>query len=337
MYVTVVTPGLNEAPGRCVDVKLSNVQLSEAVGAIQLTATAHAFEGELTLILAGQPEITGGSVSTCAGAQHIGPPSLLSAATTVKLPSASPMDVLQLVSNSASGDPSTVSSISPPSNFPSGRVPDRMNVAPGLTRPEKSSPELSEAVTVPATLPSKRSVRSVSPPWQAPQVEGAGQSHDWAKTSAGDHPKRHSIISVPVRRRKRKPTLANLHHVCMYKKMPAGTLNNLIGASYRFPPVDCWRTYASRQRRQTIMGRVCLGKGGKRNTEVSGFFTAPIEASGQAPAQSPDIGSADGECASQRFPQPPRLLRSLGAGAGEHVLSHDCHRGRLRASYEMQN
>ena len=62
VYVTVVVPGAKTSPGLCVLVSVTE-QLSDAVGAIQLTIASQTPASVDTVISVGQPVITGNSVS----------------------------------------------------------------------------------------------------------------------------------------------------------------------------------------------------------------------------------------------------------------------------------
>src|SRR5690349_8154889 len=90
--------------------KLARVQLSVAVGSVQLTAVEHIEASVLVTIFVGHPLMTGGVVSIVEEEQQIVPPLLLKAAITVKLPKTLPTKTvpLQLLLMVASGRASTV-------------------------------------------------------------------------------------------------------------------------------------------------------------------------------------------------------------------------------------
>jgi hypothetical protein len=114
-------------------VKLATEQLSVAVGGVQLTINVHA-PASGCVIVAGQSLITGGSESTSAGSQQIGPPIRLEAAITVKLPETLPIKAaaqkeLMVVLLT----PLTVRKMEGPTNLSLGIDPVNVNIPPGTT------------------------------------------------------------------------------------------------------------------------------------------------------------------------------------------------------------
>jgi hypothetical protein len=85
----VVVPAGNECPGRCDFVHVT-VQLSVAVGSVQLTGTVHAAAGKVADLFDGQPRMFGGVASLVPGAQHTSPPFLLIILTISKSPDVLP-------------------------------------------------------------------------------------------------------------------------------------------------------------------------------------------------------------------------------------------------------
>ena len=164
-------------------VKLSNVQLSDAVGSIQLTTEVQLPELKDTTISPGQFSITGGMVSIVAGEQQIAPPDLLSPATIVKLPKTSPTKAWepQTVDIVALGSPLTDKDAFGPTNFSLGREPVKVKDAPGRTLPENTVPNWSDAVMRLSVAPLNFNVRLVRPPAQVAQFVAVGQSQLWLR------------------------------------------------------------------------------------------------------------------------------------------------------------
>ena len=158
--------------------KLASVQLSVAVGAVQVTTFEQLAAVVLTVIPVGHPVITGGVVSV-AVAQHMVPPFKLSAAATEKLPTASPgaTVVPHMVLIVALRNPLTNIVTATPPNFCEGTVLENVIVLPGLTTPEKTCevPANSYAVIVLATDPLNTRERLERPPLQAAQLLTGGQ------------------------------------------------------------------------------------------------------------------------------------------------------------------
>ena len=59
----MVVPVMNSSPGLWVETNEATLQLSDGVGAVHVTATEHAPSLSVMVILAGQPEMLGFSVS----------------------------------------------------------------------------------------------------------------------------------------------------------------------------------------------------------------------------------------------------------------------------------
>jgi hypothetical protein len=90
VYFTCVVPTGKVAPGLCVLTKLAMLQLSDAVGGVQLAVAVHDELPAVTLIVPGQPEITGSCVSSPEALQQTATPARLVAAITLKDPNVSP-------------------------------------------------------------------------------------------------------------------------------------------------------------------------------------------------------------------------------------------------------
>jgi hypothetical protein len=64
VYTTVVVPMGKVSPGSCDDTRVTNPQLSVAIGAVQVATASHSSSATSSISATGQPEITGSTSST---------------------------------------------------------------------------------------------------------------------------------------------------------------------------------------------------------------------------------------------------------------------------------